>query len=233
MSGILASVTGIAEARVVLEAGVDILDLKNPAQGALGALPIATIAEIVRFVDSRVPVSATVGDLPMQPQLLCDAAAAVAATGVDIVKIGLFGEDNHETCIRQLGRIADGCTLVAVMFADQNPDISLLPLLAESGFHGAMLDTAEKTGGGLRSWMDHGRLEEFVDAARGYGLLVGLAGALREHDIAPLLPLGADYLGFRGALCARTERTAAISHEKIKAIVQIVAQMQQPVECAG
>jgi len=41
-------------------------------------------------------------------------------------------------------------------------------------------------------------------------LLCGLAGSLCETDIDTLLPLGADYLGFRGALCAGGLRTDGI-----------------------
>jgi uncharacterized protein (UPF0264 family) len=45
-------------------------------------------------------------------------------------------------------------------------------------------------------------LASFVRRARARGLLTGLAGSLRREDVPALLPLGADYLGFRGALCA-------------------------------
>ena len=38
MTGMLASVNSVAESLLVLSAGVDIIDLKQPALGALGAL---------------------------------------------------------------------------------------------------------------------------------------------------------------------------------------------------
>ena len=47
MTGMLASVATLAEARLVEESGVDIIDLKNPAEGALGALPLAEVVRIV------------------------------------------------------------------------------------------------------------------------------------------------------------------------------------------
>lgn len=227
MTGFLASVTNVGEARIALEAGVDIVDLKNPVQGALGALPIVTIEEIVHFVDGRVPVSATVGDLPMQPTILCDAIAATAATGVDIVKIGFFGKTGHAECARSLALISRREKIVAVMFADQMPDFTLLPLLADSGFYGVMLDTADKTAGGLRSWLSEADLQGFVSAARTYGLLTGLAGSLRKADIPLLASLGADYLGFRGALCSDDERKSMIDPERIIGIRMTVAKTQQ------
>ena len=46
MTGMLASVNTIDEALWVLNAGVDIIDLKEPANGALGALEPETITTI-------------------------------------------------------------------------------------------------------------------------------------------------------------------------------------------
>jgi (5-formylfuran-3-yl)methyl phosphate synthase len=227
MTRVLASVTCEDEARVALETGADIIDLKNPAQGALGALPLGVIERVVRLVDGRVPVSATVGDLPMQPALLCDSVAATAATGVDIVKIGLFGQQHLAECISALRGHAARHRLVAVLFADQGPDFSLLPVLAQHGFCGAMLDTATKLGGGLRHWLDDERLAEFVSLCRIEGLWAGLAGSLRPEDVPPLLPLGADYLGFRGALCQENRREAKLEQGRTAALVKAVAQMQQ------
>ena len=88
--GLLASVASLAETQQALDLGADILDLKDPTKGALGAWPQALLAQAVRLVAGRVPVSATVGDLPMEPSLLLEAAHATAATGVDIVKLGFF-----------------------------------------------------------------------------------------------------------------------------------------------
>ena len=51
------------EAETVLGAGADIIDLKDPGRGTLGALDLDAIWAFVSHVDGRVPVSATVGDL--------------------------------------------------------------------------------------------------------------------------------------------------------------------------
>src|SRR5262245_29278297 len=62
----LASVRDAAEAELAIGAGADIVDLKDPEGGALGALPPATIEACVRAIGGRVPVSATIGDLPLE-----------------------------------------------------------------------------------------------------------------------------------------------------------------------
>ena len=90
MSSMLASVNSLAEAQLVERYKVDIIDLKEPAGGALGALPTAAVKQIVSGLQPSTLISATIGDLPMQPELVTAAVAAMAATGVDYVKIGFF-----------------------------------------------------------------------------------------------------------------------------------------------
>ncbi|MDD1632684.1 MAG: (5-formylfuran-3-yl)methyl phosphate synthase, partial [Methylococcaceae bacterium] len=88
MTGMLASVNSLAEALLALSADVDIIDLKQPALGALGALDIDTVKQIVAGIYGRCPVSATIGDMPMQPDPVFNAVKAMAETGVDYIKIG-------------------------------------------------------------------------------------------------------------------------------------------------
>jgi (5-formylfuran-3-yl)methyl phosphate synthase len=219
MTRMLASVATLEEVEQALSSGADLIDLKDPAQGALGAWPIGAIAAAVRLVGGRRPVSATIGDLPMRSMLVAEAAERTASTGVDIVKVGFFAGGDARLCICELGRLTvGGVKLVAVLFADQDPDLNLVPALAAAGFHGVMLDTADKRAGGLRDHLDHDELRGFVALARDAGLLTGLAGSLRLHDVAPLAALGPDYLGFRGALCRSDERTAGLDPTAFQAI---------------
>lgn len=218
MMRLLASVATVEEAVRALDLGADIIDLKDPAQGALGAWPPGSLGAAVAAIAGRAPVSATVGDLPMQPEILLAAADATAAAGVDIVKIGFFAGGDHDRCARALGRLAGaGTRLVAVMMADARPDFGLVPRLAEAGFHGVMLDTADKAAGGLRRHLDDAALAGFVAAARSAGLLTGLAGSLGVADIVPLARLAPDYLGFRGALC-RAGRTSGLDPARFAAV---------------
>jgi len=219
MTRMLASVATSEEVEQALCFGADFIDLKAPARGALGAWPIEAIPAAVRLVGGRRPVSATIGDLPMRPMLLAEAVERTASTGVDIVKVGFFEGDDHSGCIEALGRVARrGVRLVAVLFADQGPDLDLLPALAAGGFHGAMLDTADKRAGGLRDHLDHDALRRFVALARDAGLLTGLAGSLKLHDVPPLAALEPDYLGVRGALCHGADRTAGLDPTAFQAI---------------
>jgi uncharacterized protein (UPF0264 family) len=223
MTGLLASVTSVDEAATVMDVA-DIIDLKNPIQGALGALPLGVVEGIARFVDGRKPVSATVGDLPMSPDILRDAVVAMAQTGVDIVKVGFFGHDGHAECARALAHVTGHCKIVAVLFADQKPNVSLLGTLAEAGFHGAMLDTADKSAGGLCNWLDEDVLRLFVAEAKSRNLLTGLAGSLRLADIPWLAAIGPDYLGFRGALCRDHVRHADLDFRQASAVARTLCE---------
>jgi uncharacterized protein (UPF0264 family) len=216
MTAMLASVNSLAEALLVEAAGVDIIDLKQPAHGALGALDIVTVAEIVRRLQPDSCVSATIGDLPMQPALIVPAVQAMAATGIDYVKIGFFPSGDWQACIDSLQVLAgQGVALVAVLFADTQPDFAIIDVLAKAGFRGVMLDTADKQLGSLTRLMSSDELERFVDRVASAGLLSGLAGSLRTEDVAGLLQLGPDYLGFRGALCRQHSRTAQLDVTQI------------------
>ncbi|MDD1612952.1 MAG: (5-formylfuran-3-yl)methyl phosphate synthase, partial [Methylococcaceae bacterium] len=130
MTRMLASVNSLAEAQLVFQAGADIIDLKQPAEGALGALPLDTVAQIRAWCAGRIPVSATVGDLPMQPELIGDAVQAMAATGVDYVKIGFFPGGDWPGVAQKLAELTQKpSALIAVMFADTHPDPAFVKTL--------------------------------------------------------------------------------------------------------
>ncbi|HYE36881.1 (5-formylfuran-3-yl)methyl phosphate synthase [Methylocaldum sp.] len=223
MTGMLASVTNLAEARQVQEIGVDIIDLKNPAEGALGALAVAEVSRIVSRLGGDRPVSATVGDLPMEPSIVLPAVEAMAATGVDYVKIGFLPGGDWAGVIRSLQPLARrNVRLIAVMFGDESPDLHWLGELAAAGFAGAMLDTRDKKKGSLRQSCSNDFLRTFVSETHSHGLLCGLAGSLRATDIAPLLELKPDYLGFRGALCGGN-RVDALDLDAVRAISNLVS----------
>ena len=62
--GLLASVRSLAEARLALAGEVDVIDLKEPSAGALGAVPL-DVARDVAGLQPRPVVSATIGDVQL------------------------------------------------------------------------------------------------------------------------------------------------------------------------
>jgi dihydroneopterin aldolase len=215
MTLFLASVTGADEAEIALAQGADIIDLKDPGTGALGALPLDVVGATVEAVAGRRPTSAVAGNLPMEPDVMVAAVAALAATGVDTVKVGLFPGAMREDCVRALSTLARTTMIVGVMFADRGADHALLALMAGSGFAGAMLDTAEKGAGRLLHRVDITALADFVAHCRTHSLMAGLAGSLEAPDIPRLLLLEPDYLGLRKALCVGGDRAGPIAAEAV------------------
>ncbi|MDB5599143.1 MAG: hypothetical protein JWN71_1187 [Xanthobacteraceae bacterium] len=222
MTLLLASVNGPAEAEIALAGGADIIDLKDATQGALGALSSDVVRATHDAVRGRRPVSAVTGDLPMRPDVIESAVTQMAGAGVDYVKIGLFPDAQREACIRTLSRVAQTTKIVGVLFADLEPDHTLLKLMAECGFAGAMLDTARKGEGRLLDRMDIAALGDFVALCRRNHMMSGLAGSLEAPDIPRLLMLAPDFLGFRGALCAGRDRAAGIDPEAVAMVRELI-----------
>jgi uncharacterized protein (UPF0264 family) len=214
----LASVRDAAEAELAIGAGVDIVDLKDPDAGALGALPPATIESCVRAIGARVPVSATVGDLPLDATGIHAAVLATASHGVDYVKLGLFPGGDPEGALQGLAPLAPRIRLILVLFADALPELDAFTLAGRIGAAGIMLDTIGKNGVSLPHLVAPERLRALIASARARGLAIGFAGSLRAEDVAALLALGPDLLGFRGTLCRGGRRGEPLDPVRLAAI---------------
>lgn len=222
MTRMLASVKSVEEALLVLEAKVDIIDLKQPDHGALGALDTEIVQHILKAINHRCLVSATIGDLPMLPEVVFFATKVMAATGVDYIKIGFFPEGDWMAIIDKLAILTPQHALIAVLFADTQPDLSVINALKMAGFKGVMLDTMNKRKGSLTKVMEEAEICRFITLAKKRSLLCGLAGSLRRSDVARLLVFKPDYLGFRGALCLAYERGGLLNESAIGAIKRAI-----------
>ena len=212
MSMMLASVSDVFEARLALACGVDWIDVKDPRSGALGAVDTNDVGTIVALIDGRLPVSATIGDCWDSPEVIPGRVARVAETGVDYVKAGIDFRNVDARLTAGVRRLIDfDCAVIAVCRAEQPPLVTDIEALFNCGVAGIMLDTADKSGPSLTGLLSTAALKAFVDAGRERGLLTGLAGRLQLADIPAVMSAGADYMGFRSALCFSGQRTAGCS----------------------
>lgn len=228
MPQLLISVTTIREAEIALQCGADIIDLKDPAQGALGALPLEVINEVTAFVHAQPEpgkmVSATIGDLPMLPDLLVEHVLALSAAKVDIIKIGFFAipdseMPDYQACLDALNKVcASGLKLVAVLFADYSYPPGLIAAIAKAGFYGVMIDTAEKNGTIFLDYMTLDEAKAIVTQAHEQRMMFGIAGSLASQHVNIAKAMEADYIGFRGGVCEGSQRKAPLVAEKIRAI---------------
>jgi uncharacterized protein (UPF0264 family) len=223
MPRLLVSVRSVHEALAAAESGAHFIDLKEPAAGALGGLPIRRIARIVqalRGLHPGAPISATIGDLPADsPDEILRRVAAVAACGVDYVKVGIAavaGVKAGEQLLERLARC--GAAVVPVLIADDAIDERLVDVaLRADAFPALMLDTSDKRGGSLLQRHAAGALAAFIEHARSRGCLAGLAGALRADEVPSLLALAPDFAGFRSAVCAG-DRAGALDAQRVRAL---------------
>lgn len=219
MTQLLISVTSVEEAQIALDNGADIIDLKDPSAGALGALPLPLIQSIVGFVNAQKPVSATVGDLPMQPNLILQHVTMLAGTKVDIIKIGFFETGDYQPCLDALQSITQtGAKLIAVLFAEHEYSASLIGAIKKAGFIGVMLDTAKKNGLTFMDYYSEEKRRKFSQQVFNHGLSFGLAGSLKLQHVAIAKKTNPTFMGFRGGVCAGNQRELSLDAEKIKAI---------------
>lgn len=224
MTQLLISVTSTEEAQIALDNGADFIDLKDPTQGALGALPLVKIQEIVTFVKAQhkygqTQTSATIGDLPMRPQLILQHVAALAKTNVDIIKIGFFSDSQYQACLDALKPMTHtGTKLIAVLFAEYEYPQDLVLDIKSAGFYGVMLDTAEKNGATFLDYYSEAEIINFAKKAHKHDLLFGLAGSLTIQHIVSIKKINPNYVGFRGGVCVNNQRVLSLSGEKIRAI---------------
>jgi len=214
----LASVANIEEARQVMHLGADIIDLKDPQQGALGGLPVALITDIVASLNTACITSATIGDIETCPADVVTAIEKVASSGVDYVKAGVATTFEFDDLLEAIQPLTNRIDVVLVHFADCEPQLGTAERSAAAGIRGVMLDTAIKNSGDLTEHLSVETLSEFVEDARCNGLISGLAGSLKLADIAGLSRLRPDYLGFRGALCHSQRRGEAIDPAAVRAV---------------
>lgn len=228
MTGFLASVRSADEAMIAMESGVDIIDLKEPEQGALGAVPFKVMTEVVGKVNGERLVSATVGDLPCEPLRVADMVRRVAETGVDLVKVGLFdpSSENLEDLLWAISRQSTQ-GIIIVVFAEQYPGDQIIDAVADAGLAGIMLDTADKSTGSLCEVMSDIQIGQFISKAKKHNLITGLAGSLKKENIISLMEHQADYLGFRGAICSGHDRKSELDKALLNEIRTLIKDQEE------
>jgi uncharacterized protein (UPF0264 family) len=237
---LLVSVVDAGEARVAAAAGADVIDVKDPSRGALGAAAPHVVRAVREATPPHLPVSVALGDGPFAPAAAATLAGAAAASGAVFVKLGLRATSPAaaSASLRAArGSLPEGVRLVAAGFADFDragaPHPRDLPALAAAaGARGCLLDTAVKDGRGLFHWLGEAELTAFVASCRAQGLLSALAGSLRVEDLARLVPVGPDLVGVRGAACVGDRVSGRVDAERVRALVR-ARSAALPVEVTG
>ncbi len=232
----LVSVVNEKEARMAVKGGADIIDVKNPAEGSLGANFPWIVRNVRKAVPKKIEVSATIGDFPNLPGTAALASLGAASCGVDYVKVGLFGTKNEKEAVALASAVVRAVKtynfnnhkktkIVIAGYADfkkigsVNP--FLLPKIASKvGADFVMIDTAIKNGSNLFGFFSLPELKKFVDQAHKKNLGAAFGGSLKKEDVKKLFLTGVDVAGFRTAVCAGGNRLDEISMKRVSELKQ-------------
>ncbi len=232
MTGLLVSVRDGDEARCALAGGVDVVDVKEPRHGALGAASPRVWREVRDICGGHVPTSAALGELHEAEAALDEADL----TGFDFVKIGLSGcgmqPDWPARWARLLARLPCTVAPVAVIYADWQacqapPPGAVIRAAAEHACQTILFDTWGKQQGNLLDHLGLPALASWRALSRRHGLRVVLAGSLDTPVIRGVWNLGADFLAVRGAAC-EGGRTGRITTRRVAQLVRLLRELGSP-----
>ncbi len=225
---LLVSVRSRVEAECAINAGAEILDVKEPSLGSLGMASIDDITEIARAVEDvsgKIPLSVALGEISDWCQ---SSNFPELPHGITYAKLGMSGCVTQKNWQAEWMRVRCGfqhrslskLRWVAVAYADVNrarsPGIyDVLAAAADTDCAGLLIDTFAKDGRRLNDEIDETSLIEIAEACHKAGLFLALAGRLNYESLPLLVNANADVLGIRSAACQDTDRTSKIDPARI------------------
>jgi uncharacterized protein (UPF0264 family) len=228
---LLVSVRDAEEATAALAGGADIVDAKDPAEGALGPVLPAVLAAIHAALPDGIPLSAALGDVASTD----DVAGALGRLELPLafVKVGFRAisgagavEQLLANAVRRAERLPDRPAIIAVAYADWRRVGSLPPAafpdrIGAAGAAGLLVDTFHKDGPALPDLLTPDDLMGLGAELEELGLSYALGGSLGRGDVPLVRAAGAGILGVRGAVCVGG-RTGRVDLELVRALAVAV-----------
>ncbi len=230
MTRLLVSVRDAKEAHAALRGGADLIDAKEPNKGSLGAASPGDWLRIVETVNSQTPVSAALGELLDDD--LTSRVKQLGEFGFRFAKVGLAG-CAHVSDWQQRWRafkhsLPTNTEAVAVAYADWQRANSPAPRdvlqFAINNPCGAFLiDTFEKSSGGLLQLLDLEEVSAIVRTANCNSLISVLAGSLNAASIDSVLQCAPSYIAVRGAVCSG-HRTMSLDESLVHELATMISE---------
>lgn len=223
---LLVSPINVEEAKICKIAGADIIDVKNPKEGSLGA-NFPWMIQAVKKAAGSVPVSATIGDFNYKPGTASLAALGAAVAGAEYIKVGLYDIRTKEQALDMLVNIVRAVKdydktkkVVASGYSDYRRIGSISPMELpaigrKAGVDVVMMDTGIKDGRSTFDFLSEDDLTDFVSRARSLGLQTAIAGTIKFENILALNRISPDIIGVRGCVCGG-DRNSVIKIELVK-----------------
>jgi len=221
---VLVSVRNVDEAKIAFQAGVDLIDLKEPSQGAMGMVDPILIQQIKTTLPENLSLSMACGELcnvgidfiPMLPREMF------------FYKFGLSQFLDTDSLVQKISELKElfeflefKALIVPVLYADFHRANTMAPLKALKvlnylRFTNVMIDTWGKDGSSLLDWFSIAEMLEFQSECKSQKCNYSLAGSLDLSKVKFLISEGVNpaWFGFRGAICKNRTRNQAIDFEQ-------------------
>lgn len=224
MPMLLVSARNLREAITAARAGADLIDLKEPAHGALGRCDETIWQAVAEKLRGMKPLSAALGEWDEWDRLDDERVQEILTMleGFDFAKIGPCGSamDDGAGLKRAYDRLRSlgpkGLRWIAVVYADQEragalPRQRILDMARNCGFQGILIDTFDKS----RPHFWGPVWSRFVQNSIDEGMLVAIAGGLTIKNIRLFGDMEPHWFAVRGAACARGERNGQVSYRRV------------------
>src|SRR5262245_19700394 len=225
--GLLVSVRSAAEALAALDGGADLIDVKEPSRGPLGAADRNVVEQVVLAVGGRVPVSVALGEW-------AEYSSGPLPAGVSFAKWGLSGlADSFPRAVRAVRNHGGGGLPVLVAYADHEragspPVERLVGAACELSFPAFLIDTAVKDGATLLDYLNPLTLAQLRSRLAASGVRVAFAGSLDLVASRHLRPLAPDWFAVRGAACVGG-RDGPVAADQVRQLRTLISGLRTPV----
>ncbi|WP_164102386.1 (5-formylfuran-3-yl)methyl phosphate synthase [Candidatus Laterigemmans baculatus] len=211
-TGLLVSVRSVAEAASIAPLAVDVIDLKEPRRGPLGATDPELWHRCLAECTTSALWSVALGEAEAALRWTAEVPAEFS-----YAKAGPAGLDRPEQLARLWDQLREqlpaSVALVAVAYADGpaagtiEPE-HVLEAAVAAGLRTFLLDTFGKDGRSILEHLSPERLRMLVSRAAAAGCDVVIAGGVNFDALATLTQLQIRRIGVRGGVCGGNRQSA-------------------------
>ena len=225
LAPLLVSVRDQHEAAAVAHLPFEILDLKEPDRGPLGACEPDVWHHCVESIPPLAggSLKGRCWSVALGEQTMAMELVGQVPSGVRFAKAGPSGLPDTRLLFRMWDRLrerlAEGVELVAVAYADW--EVARSPLLEDvvagavsCGLKTILIDTFDKQRGGVFDLLGEDRIKNVIRMTSSVGCEVVLAGGITYSEASRALSFGYRRIGLRGALC-RGSRNGEIDPQTV------------------
>ncbi|MDG2015242.1 MAG: (5-formylfuran-3-yl)methyl phosphate synthase [Pirellulaceae bacterium] len=219
---LLVSVRDLQEAEKAAAGGADIIDLKEPDHGSLGAVSSPIASSIGQRMAHRLPLSLAMGEL-LERQSEAEPAVHVLKK-FTFAKVGLSGchalSDWKNRWQNWASLLPSKTQPVVVAYADHGacqapPPGELVDFTIQSGRKVFLIDTYEKNGRIIFDHISCTELGKLFRTLQKYSVCVALAGSIGLESLPQAFQTSPNILAVRGAVCQKSDRNSRLCPDRV------------------